>query len=125
MKHDLNYIANLEKAIKEKYGAETIANPKADWSEDKEKEYLKQLKSLDSRRSNKSTERTEINGVSIIRNLIISEEETPRECSKCSEYSFCVKDDAYMLKYDCCFKCYVMYIEGRSESTIKKEINND
>ena len=27
-KKDLNYIANVEKAISEKYGAETVQNPK-------------------------------------------------------------------------------------------------
>ena len=39
---DLNYVAAVEKAIAEKYGAETIANPKANWDEEKEKEYQEQ-----------------------------------------------------------------------------------
>ena len=38
MKHDLNYIAALEKAITEKYGELTIINPKSLWTEEKEKE---------------------------------------------------------------------------------------
>ena len=43
---DLNQIAAVEKAIAEKYGAEAVANPKANWDEIKEKEYLKQMKEL-------------------------------------------------------------------------------
>ena len=39
MKKDPNYLAGLEKAIKEKYGQEAIQNPKANWDDDKEKEY--------------------------------------------------------------------------------------
>jgi len=38
------YIAKLEKAIAEKYGEETIRHPKAEWDDEKEKEYLKELK---------------------------------------------------------------------------------
>ena len=44
MKKDLNQIAAIEKAIKQKYGEEAIQNPKANWDETKEKEYLEQLK---------------------------------------------------------------------------------
>ena len=43
---NLNQIAAVEKAIAEKYGAEAIANPRADWDEEKEKEYLSQMKEL-------------------------------------------------------------------------------
>ena len=45
-KKDLNYIAKLEKAISDKYGAETIQNPKSLWTQEKEKEYKKQIKLL-------------------------------------------------------------------------------
>ena len=37
-----DYIAKLEKAISQKYGDETIDNPKRFWDENKEKEYLRQ-----------------------------------------------------------------------------------
>jgi hypothetical protein len=45
----LNDIARLEKAISERWGEETIQNPKADWSEDKEKKYLEQIFRTDQR----------------------------------------------------------------------------
>ena len=45
-KNDPNYIVKVEKAIAEKYGQEAIDNPKAHWTDEKEKEYVKQLKDL-------------------------------------------------------------------------------
>ena len=44
MKKDLNYIASLEKAISKKYGKEAVQNPSSNWTPEKEKEYLEQLK---------------------------------------------------------------------------------
>ena len=40
MSNDYDRIAAVEKAIKEKYGEDAIANPKAEWDEEKEKQYL-------------------------------------------------------------------------------------
>ena len=36
---DSNQVVKIEKAIADKYGTETILNPKSLWNEDKEKEY--------------------------------------------------------------------------------------
>ena len=44
MSEDPNKIAAIEKAITEKYGKETVQNPKGNWNDDKEKEYLEQSK---------------------------------------------------------------------------------
>ena len=41
---DWDYIARLEKAIKKKYGSEAVVNPKNSWTDEKEEEYLKELK---------------------------------------------------------------------------------
>ena len=43
---DPNHIVKIEKAIADKYGEDTIQNPKAHWNDEKEKEYVKQLKDL-------------------------------------------------------------------------------
>ena len=40
MSKDYDKIAAVEKAISEKYGKETIQNPRGNWDETKEKEYL-------------------------------------------------------------------------------------
>ncbi len=37
-----DYIANLEKAISQKYGTEAINNPKRFWDDEKEKNYIAQ-----------------------------------------------------------------------------------
>ena len=46
MKHDPTYIAEIEKAIKEKYGNKAIINPKSEWDDEKEQEYLDELKKM-------------------------------------------------------------------------------
>ena len=61
MPKDLDYIARLERAISRKYGSETILNPMTNWSEDKEKHYIEQLKSLDKKET--YSEKVEIVGV--------------------------------------------------------------
>ena len=42
MSNDYDQIAAIEKAIKEKYGDDAIANPKSNWNEQKEKETKKE-----------------------------------------------------------------------------------
>ena len=44
MDKDWDYIAGVERAIKEKYGDAAIHNPKANWNEEKEKKYVEQVK---------------------------------------------------------------------------------
>ena len=114
-KKDLNYIAKVEKAIAEKYGDLAIQNPASFWDEEKEKEYLEQLKELEERKQEKldSDEKIEKNGFFVSRKLI--NKETNRSCSVCDKYSFSLKDDMYLSKYDCCFECYVEYIEDREQ----------
>ena len=46
MKKDLNQIAKIEKAMSKKFGKESIVNPKSGWSDEKEQQYLKDLKSF-------------------------------------------------------------------------------
>ena len=113
MKKDLNQIAAIEKAIKVKYGDETIQNPKANWDEAKEKEYLEQLKkeykSVTKKRD--QAEKIEIDGFLVSKQLL--NKDSSRKCLTCETYSFEIKDDLYMSKFDCCFRCYVQWVEGR------------
>jgi len=106
------YIAKLEKAIAEKYGEETIRHPKAEWDEEKEKEYLGELKT-NYRSTEREQEKEEVNGVLISKELL--NRETSRSCPTCSKYSFKSVDDLYMTKFDCCFNCYIQWVEGREE----------
>ena len=44
MKKDLNQVAKIEQAIEKRWGKEAVENPASHWDEEKEKEYLQQLK---------------------------------------------------------------------------------
>ncbi len=41
--------------------------------------------------------------------------ENKRDCPVCKQYSFSAKDDLYMSKFECCFNCYIQYVEDREE----------
>jgi hypothetical protein len=113
MSDDPNYVAKLEKAISEKYGEEAIQNPKKLWNKEKEQKYLKDLKEFYSRETEKrESERQRTEGGILISKRIL-EKESNRECPVCVKYSFAMKDDLYMSKFQCCFDCYIHYVEGR------------
>lgn len=109
---DLNKIAKIEKAIKEKYGDEAIQNPKGNWNKEKEAKYLEELKAFHERATRQKT--TEVVGDIKIKKKKTAHE-VKRECPVCGSYSFSGTDDLYMTKFECCFKCYVQYVEGREE----------
>ena len=115
MKKDLNKIVKIEKAIAKKFGQEAIINPKSKWDDEKEQEYLQQLKEFYSRQRKKADNDEKINeeGFLLSKNLI--NRESKRVCTTCSEYSFNMKDDLYMNKFDCCWKCYIQWVEDREE----------
>ena len=112
---DPNLIAKIEKAIKKKYGQEAVLHPRGNWSEEKEQEYIKQTKEVLKReiRKKEKIEKIEKDGFLISKKLLTKR--SNRTCPVCETYSFNIKDDVYMNKYDCCFKCYVQYIEGRED----------
>ena len=114
-KKDQDYIANVEKAIAQKYGTDTIQNPKSNWTDEKEREYLFQLKkfSENERRQQDQEEKVETNGYFISKKLL--NKETNRTCPVCDTYSFDLKDDVYMSKFECCRKCYIQWVEDREE----------
>ena len=112
MSKDPNYAVKVEKAIAEKYGKEAVVNPKSQWDDEKEKEYLDELKS-NYREGKIEGELVEMDGVLISEQLLNRESE--RSCPTCNTYSFKSIDDLYMTKFDCCYKCYIQYIEGRDE----------
>ena len=112
---DPNYIVKVEKAIAEKYGYEAIQNPKATWTQEKEKEYLKQVRDFYARQHklDEKSEKVEVDGIFIPKKLL--NKKSNRTCPVCDVYSFSSQDDVYMNKFDCCFKCYIKYVEYREE----------
>tara|TARA_Y100000114_G_scaffold157091_1_gene187040 strand:+ start:5862 stop:6233 length:372 start_codon:yes stop_codon:yes gene_type:complete len=111
-KKDLNEIAKIEKAIKDKYGKEAIQNPKGNWDEEKEEKYLKQIKDFYSR--NIRAEKIQQEDGFLLKERK-TKTEIQRICPVCSSYSFSSRDDLYMTKFDCCFDCYIQYVQGREE----------
>jgi len=109
---DYNEIAKYEKAIKDKYGNEAIQNPKKNWDEEKEAKYLEELKSF-YKTSVRKKKREEAEGFEVIHKKAAKEAE--RTCPVCSVYSMKSSDDLYMNKFQCCFDCYIQYVEGREE----------
>ena len=110
-KKDLNKIAKIEKAIAKKYGMETIINPKSFWSDEKEDEYLEQVKQFYKKDTQK--EKVQKDGFLLSKNLITKENK--RKCPVCEVLSFKLKDDLYMNKFDCCFNCYIQHVEFNEE----------
>tara|TARA_A100001391_G_scaffold193888_1_gene169672 strand:+ start:316 stop:696 length:381 start_codon:yes stop_codon:yes gene_type:complete len=117
MKKDLNEIAKIEKAISKKFGKESIINPKSGWDDDKEKQYLENLKQFYSEESRQEEDKINEDGFFITRNLI--NKEIKRVCPVCDTYSFSGRDDLYMNKFDCCEKCYIQWVEDREDKWIQ------
>ena len=114
-KKDFDYIARLEKAIKEKYGDDAIQNPAKFWDKDKEKEYLEQLKVFVAKQKiNETTsEFDNVGGILISRKLI--NKEVKLNCPVCEVKLKTINDDIYTIKHECCEKCYIQYVEGRED----------
>ena len=114
-KTDLNDIAKIEQAISKKYGPETVQNPRSKWTKEKELDYLQKIKERfkkDLKRT-KDSEKINKDGFFVSKKLLIRDED--RVCPACFEYSFDLKDDLYMNKHDCCWKCYSHFVEGREK----------
>ena len=109
MKKDLNQIAKIEKAMSKKFGKESIVNPKSGWDDEKEKEYLEDLKEFYSEESKEAEDKINEDGFFITRNLI--NKEINRVCPVCETYSFSGRDDLYMNKFECCYTCYLKWVE--------------
>ena len=113
---DPNRVARIEKAIAKKYGHEAVENPRKHWNEEKEKSYQDQIKKLaeKERAFEESEEKIEVDGILISKKLL-TRETIRRDCPVCDTFSFNLKDDAYMMKYDCCYECFIQWVDGREE----------
>tara|TARA_Y100000310_G_C20135333_1_gene557751 strand:+ start:224 stop:574 length:351 start_codon:yes stop_codon:yes gene_type:complete len=114
---DPEYLIKVEKAIQEKYGEEAIQNPKANWDEEKEKEYLQQIKKIS--KSEKQKEKIEVDGVLMPKKLFTKE--SIRTCPECKIYSFDMKDNLYMAKFKRCHLCYMKYCLREKSKDGRKE----
>lgn len=115
MSTDYDHIAAVEKAIAEKYGSEAVENLRSKWDEKKEKEYLQQMQELYSKqkKNEESKEKIEINGIKVSKKLLNREQ--LRSCPVCGRFPRKSLDDVCLIKYDCCNKCYIQYVDGREQ----------
>jgi hypothetical protein len=111
----INKIAAVEKAISEKYGEEAIQNPMSAWGDEKEKEYLLQMKELYSKTSQNKQwqDKIEVNGIKVTKKLL--NRESLKTCSVCGNFPKKSMDDVCLLKFDCCHLCYIEFVEDREE----------
>ena len=119
MSNKLDKIAAVEKAISEKYGKETIQNPRGNWDELKEKEYLKQSKEFykKQRKNDEWQEKVDVNGIKMSKKLL--NRESLKSCPVCGSFPKKSMDDICLVKFDCCNTCYIEYVEDREERWLK------
>ena len=112
---DLDKIAAIEKAISQKYGTETVQNPRANWDEAKEKEYLEQMRELYKKNSKHESfkEKIDVNGIKVSKKLF--NRDSLQHCPVCLSLAKKTSDDVCLLKFECCHKCYIQYVEDREE----------
>ena len=116
---DINKIAAVEKAIAEKYGEETIVNPKANRDDEREKDYLEQMRKFYNKvnKSNEQEEKIDINGIKVSKKLL--NRESLKSCPVCGSFPRKSMDDVCLVKFECCSSCYDRYILGREERWLK------
>ena len=115
MKKDQNYVAKVEQAIAKKYGSDTIQNPKKDWNEEKEKDYLQQLKDIQEKEDIRKQKCEKVLQDDILVDKRLLTKRMERTCPVCSIYSFSPQDDLYINRFKCCKGCYIEFIEDREE----------
>jgi hypothetical protein len=114
-KKDWDYIAKLEKEISKRYGPEAVQSPRSTWDDEKERDYLVQIKEFDKKvlRMQEQSEKIELNGLYISKRFL--KRSGKYVCPVCSVYSTKPRDDMYMSKFECCHRCYIEWVEDREE----------
>jgi|TARA_R110002020_G_scaffold271895_5_gene487024 hypothetical protein len=115
MKKDWDTIAAIEKAIAQKYGKLSVQDFRSDWAPEKEEEYLKQIKSRRSHHQNKDSASETIIKGDVVINKRNKKQKADRTCPVCKTYSFSRRDDLYMNRFDCCERCYIVFVVNREE----------
>ena len=112
---DPNFIVKLERAISDRWGDEAIENPKKHWNPEKEQKHSEQVKQFYKRKffASVKNSKEKYKGFLVSKKLLIRENE--RECPVCDSYSFSATDDLYMAKFQCCYDCYIQWVDGREE----------
>ena len=122
---DLNFIVKLEKAISDRWGAEAIENPKKHWTPEKEKKHTEEVKKFYKRKffRDSKNSKEKYKGFLISKKLL--NKEPRKNCPVCGAFPKKSMDDVCLVKFECCYKCFIQYVEGREERWIKGWRPND
>ena len=115
MSDNQEYIAKLEKAIRQKYGDAAIDNPARFWNEEKEQDYVEQATEARANQAKFAATEDKVEQDGFLINKKLLNRDHNRTCPVCAKYSFHPRDDLYMNKFEACFICYIQYIEDREE----------
>jgi hypothetical protein len=112
---ELDKIAAIEQAIAKKFGKEAIQNPRANWDEKKEKEYLKQMKKFYMRieKLERAQDKVDVSGIKVSKKLL--SRESLKSCTVCGMLPKKPMDDVCFIKFDCCHNCYINFVEDRED----------
>ena len=121
MKKDDDYIVRLEKAISEKYGKDTIQNPAGNWTQEKEEEYILQLKDLADQQTERieKVEKVDVGGFLVSKKLLNKAKR--KNCKACGKYFFKNSDDVFMNKYELCQNCYLIQKDTENIELTRKQ----
>ena len=114
-KKDMEYVSKVEKAISDKFGEEATINPRSLWNDEKEKEYIEQAKENAEKyyKTDEEEEIVESEGILISKKLL--NKSNAKSCPVCDKYLADTRDSVYLLKWECCYKCFVQWVEDREE----------
>jgi len=111
--YDYKQISALEKAIEEKYGQQAILNPSDLWTPEKEKVYLDQVRSVEKYYRQQPHEQCVDQGGFIMKEKLVNKNNF-KNCLLCNKQAYKSEDEIYMQKFNSCFRCYILKIEGRT-----------
>jgi len=109
--------ARLEKAVRETFGEDAVQNFRGGWNKEKEQFFHKEKVALEKRiYKSQLQNHFEKDGYSISEKLLNKKDfHEKRKCEICEVFSFELRDSYFMNKYECCFECYVNYVENREQ----------
>lgn len=114
-KRTIEELAKIEHALKEKYGEDSIVNPRQFWTKEKESEYQKELSvSVEKQQKlEENSEKIEKDGFLISKRLLTYT--NSEGCPTCSKYFLNAQDTVYLIKFECCHKCFIDFVDGRED----------